>query len=85
MRIKVRTDEHRISLRLPTGLLLSPLAAHIASHAIRNGSPEPAGAAPSASELKLLFRELRACMKTMKGMPLVEVSSPDGTEVYISL
>jgi len=91
MRIKVRSDDTRFNLWLPTRLFVNPLSAAICTLAVncKFGKRYYSEFIPSEGE-KLsfvatykLFRAIRKSRRLLKGQPLVEVHSADGEIVEI--
>ena len=93
MKIIVRTEEHRIFLPIPTGLITNRLAVRLWLRAMQRSQkyvslPEQAEKAlwnlPEEKILRLCD-ELRRIKKQYKTWPLVEVESANGDRMEIIL
>ena len=90
MKIKVRTNEHRFTIPLPSWLLFNWVTAAIGALAINQCIPENILQVTtfdqlSYNELKRLFKEIRKCSRYLQGEPLLSVHSGDGDIVEIFL
>ncbi len=82
--MRIRIEEHgekKLSLCIPTGLLLNRLTASVLPGII---SVED-GAALSAAQLHAIFRALNDFRRSHPDWPLVDVESADGKRVQIIL
>ena len=82
MKIKIRSENHRISLRLPTGLLLNRFTARIAASALNQDRDE---SYITPDQMYLLFQRLKEIRQDFRGLTLVEVDSAEGDVVRITL
>lgn len=84
MKIRVRTEEFRMTLFIPAFWILgSPLAHWILN---RVGKRLPVGFPPlTAEQRKSLRKTLKRCKKQYKGLTLAEVESSNGDQVTITL
>lgn len=85
MRLKIRTDAHRINIALPNCLLLNTISAAVCSYAWNKHvftKPEFGGL---HMNFKQLFKEVRRCRRYLEGKPLLYVCSSSGDTVEIWL
>lgn len=84
MRIHVKTPEHSIRLVLPSYLLFSSCSAWLGETLGRKYAPEAMADIPPGA-LPKLCRELRRLKWKRGALVLVEVETPDGQTVKITL
>lgn len=77
MVIKIRAEDHKITIPFPNGLVLNGLSASL----ISKFTDIPL----THEQLNMLIRELRHAKKILKGSPLIDIQSSDGETVVIKL
>lgn len=77
MVIKVKTDEHKITIPLPSGLIFNGFTAKLISKI--DDIPL------TTDQMNVIMRELRHAKSILKGEPILEVHSNNGEDVLIKL
>lgn len=93
MRILIERKKRKpMRILLPSGLLFNSLSATLSAgfirgQAKRHGTSDEDLQILTAKNLRRLCRELRRAKKRLKklGLPLVEVTDPDGGQIKITL
>jgi len=77
MVIKVKTDDMKITIPFPTGLVLNGFTARL----VKTFTEIPM----TTKQMNLFIRELRRAKKLLGNTPLIEVHSGDNEDIVIKL
>lgn len=77
MVIKIKAEDHKLTIPLPNGLVFNGVTAKF----ISNIKDIPL----TQNQFNVLFRELRHAKKVLRGKPILELQSSSGESVYIKL
>lgn len=80
MTIKIRSDDIKLWIPVPTGLAFNDLTALFVPKIL-----EQNGVTMSQKQVRKLMRATRKCIRRHRGLTLVEVETADGQYVEITL